>query len=492
VTSDINYNEMIANQLRSLGSDTPSWTPITEADSFPAQWEATSDERNLQVWDCSRRAGKTSAVILRTVKRSSERPGWRTLIIHHTRELGKQQVYETGEPAGPGQNPGIRELLKSHGIPEAHHDLTALNVRLANGSFVQVVGCDDAKDVGKKLGFRWNDIIIIETQEFDDAILERLVDKTILPTLIDRGGSLTLEGTPADVEEGVWFKLKTDSSLKEDGYHHWTLLENPFIDRENIVKIYSKRGFTIDFANPLNNAIIVQREIFGLQVVDPAKLTYEYLTGRNDWPVAGPPLIDSPAWCYSIGVDVGGVDEENDEDAIVVWGWLKNDPEHNIFERESWKGRGDSEAFMARVVDSYHRWHPMMAACLDTGGAGANKMLPVLARHMDGLLFTPKPSSVETSQRLLNDDLRSGRMKINPLGELAKGFKLSLKDKHEPDIAAAARYAHHGAYHFLAKAKPQEPEMSLDQKIREMRWAERKREKRAMQDPWSQEGGWRE
>jgi hypothetical protein len=485
----VNYFSHAAEVARlpdDASASVPS-VPITEADSFRKQWEFVTCEARAICLMCSRRAAKTYGVRLRTVKRSHERPGWRTLIIHHTRILGKQQIYETGD----AKNPGIREMLASHHIAERHHDSTDLNISLENGSFIQVVGCDDWREVGKKLGFLWNDIVMIECQEFPDAVLERLVDKTILPTLIDRGGSLTMEGTPAEVEAGVWFDTIMGKKTQFTQFR-WTLLDNPFIDRQNIIDTMAIRGFKINFADPSDNPILIQREIFGRQVIDPEKLLYCYQPGVNDWPAAGIPLVDSQAWRYAMGIDIGGANAGNDRDACVVWGWMVNDPEHLLWERESWEEREmDSEAFVKRVLGTYQRWPPMIAACGDTGGAGANKMLKVLAGRFHGLEFTPKPTSVDTSTRLLNDEFRSGRARVNPLGLIARDAKICTKvETYHSDIMAAARYGHHGVYNYMAKADPAPQPENTDEAIRRRRREQWQNEKQNLRNPWSGEGGW--
>ena len=478
--------------MADVESMTVPYRPITAEESFPQQWGFVTCEERAICLMCSRRAAKTYGVRLRTVKRSDERPGWRTLIIHHTRELGKQQIYETGDE----RNPGIRELMKSHGMAERKHNSTELNVTFNNGSFVQVVGCDKMDEVGKKLGFLWNDIVLIECQEFKDAILERLVDKTILPTLFDRAGSLTMEGTPSDIEAGVWFSVIKGLGDHQFKQFRWTLLENPYIPdvRESIISTMAMRGFKIDFAHPEENDVLIQREVFGRQVIDPTKLLYCYMLGKNDWPASGIPLVDSPAWRFAMGLDIGGAEEDNDRDVCVVWGWMVNDPEHLLWERESWEEHEqDSETFVDRVLDTYNRWHPMVAACGDTGGAGANKMLKVLVARFKGLEFTPKPTSVATSTRLLNDEFRSGRARVNPLGLIARDAKICTKvETYHSDVMAAARYGHHGAYNFLAKADPPVVPENTDEAIRNRRRRAWQREMKNMRNPWAGEGGWRQ
>lgn len=467
---------------------------VTAADSFLAQWTPITDDYPAQVWDCSRRAAKTTGAIIRTVKRSDERPGWRTLYIHRTRELAKKQFFETEDK----ENPGVVEMLEAKRIPVAKVDRMGLSLRLANNSYVEAVGCDDIKSVNKKLGFKWNDIIIDECQDQRDDILQRLVKKTILPTLIDRGGSLTLLGTPAEVETGLWYEAKTAHLRPPDPdvpirwrRHHWTLLDNPFIDRQKIIDAMGIAGFKIDFEDWTNNDIIVQREIFGLQVIDPSKLVYCYNPARNNFPGGFAPLwlggarpdLAKGDWRFAMGIDIGGASEDNDSDAVVVLGWDMEDGEHRIWECEAWTGHGDSEDFTVNVMGIYDRFSPMMSVCGDTGGAGAVKALATLSKRMGGMLLTPKPTSVELSTRLVNDDFRSGRFKVLGDGVIATGAKSCLKGRHEPDIMAAARYAHHGAYHFLAEASKVETDPD---KLDEQRFVQRELDRRRFEaDPYS-------
>ena len=466
--------------------------PITIEDSFPKQWEFVICEARFICVMCSRRAAKTTGAIRYAAKYAQEHPGSRILYIHHTRGLGKAQFFSTGDK----RKPGLIEFLEQKRIPVSYKNETDVNVRLGNGSFVQVVGCDDAKDVGKKLGFFWDKIIIDECQEFHDEILERLVDKTILPTLIDNAGCLVMMGTPADVEIGVWYETITGKGNKSGAHQlRWTLLDNPFIRREDIISTMALRGYVIDFEHPENNCAMVRREIFGHQVIDTEKLEYAYISAINDWLPAGVPLVDSDDWQYSMGIDIGGAEEGNDKDACVVFGWLKTDPDHRIYERESWEETQDSEEFVKRVMLTYNRWRPMVSACGDTGGAGANKMLEVLAKRFNGLQFTPKPTSVEVSMRLFNDEFRSGRMKVDPFGLIARDCKLCTKSGiYHSDVMAAARYAHHGAYNFLAK-EPEENKYkneTIDEKLRRERRARRADEIRTLRDPWQNMGGWRQ
>jgi hypothetical protein len=474
-----------------------TWIPVSYQTDFGGQfvkaWEACNCTDQFQAWDCSRRSAKTGTAVRRTVMRSSERQNHRTLYIHRTRELAKMQFFQTGEAVGSKANPGVMELLARHNITEARHDLSELWVRLTNGSFAQAIGCDDERDVDKKLGYQWDDIIIDECQDQNDSLLRRLVDKTLLPTLIDRGGTLTLLGTPPEVEDGLWHEVSNPNGGSTFTRLHWTLLDNPFIDRADLIKVYEGRGFKLDFADPTNNHPVVQREIFGLHVVDPESMLYEYVSGPefNDWPVAGIPFVDSSMWRCSIGIDIGGLDETDDNDAIVVLGWRMDDPKHEIWERESWTGKADSEEFLARVAETFKRW-PIQAGC---GDAGADKMLEYFKKRMNGLALSKKPSDLDVSQRLLNDEFRSRRLKLNPIGCVAKAARKARKGRHEPDALAACRYAYHAAYSYMGKdmtKKNPAPKTSaeIDEELDRRRMARFAEDRRYSNSAWKSTGGW--
>jgi len=434
---------------------------------IPMQWEMICSEALAIVNRGSRRMGKTVGLVKRTCKLSWELPGRRTLYIHHTLGNAKKQFFD---PPGIDACKGILGTLDAHGIRHSDNN-TDVNTELENGSFIQVVGCNDMRQVGRKLGYHWDEVIIDEAQEHNDETLRELVTKVLAPTLIDTHGTLLIAGTPPKVHDGFWWEV-----INSDKYEQftWTMLDNPLISRDAIIDEMGNAGFSVDFDNPENNHPIVQREVFGLCAIDTNALVYEYQEGRNDIPASGIPEADAKTWRHALGVDIGGAKEGNDEDAIVVIGWRTDDPKHEQFERYSWKGLSDSEELVEKVMSAITTWNPV-ARCMatDTGGT---KSIATIQKRLGDLEFTSKPSSVELSQRLTNDELRSGRMKLDPRGVVVKALKTAQKGKHEPDVAAALRYAEHGVTNYQARETKKEPE-TYDQYL-ERNIAERNRRRR--------------
>jgi hypothetical protein len=434
------------------------------------QWEFIQSTATAIKLLCPRRVGKTVGVVKRVCAKSWEQPGRRTLYINHTLGNAKKQFFD---PPGEAAPLGLLGTLDSHGIGYTA-DRTNVSAELENGSYVQGVGCDKISEVRKKLGFYWHEIIIDEIQEYAEDLLDLLVRRALAPTMIQTRGTLILSGTQPEIHAGFWWDTINNAEYE---LFTWQMLDNPKITKQAIFNEMKKAGFTVNFDEPEKNHPIVQREVFCIAAIDPNVLMYEYeagrdgATGRNEWPAGGVPDVDKPeVWRYAMGVDIGGVNPGNDSDGIVIWGWMVDDPTQSLYERASYrwgentKDRLDIMEFCNRVLELHAAWSPMVAGCIDTGGAGAVKAISWIAKRMKGLKLSPKPTSVDLSQRAFNDELRSGRARINPSGPLATALKVARKGRHEPDVAAAGRYGHHCVYNYLSKErkKPETDQNEID------------------------------
>jgi hypothetical protein len=432
--------------------DTSALVPFTveTTGSFERQWGYVEDRSKAIALLCSRRSGKTEGTDVKTCKRNTESKGRKVLYIHHTLKLAKRQFYKK-----------VIKKLTAHKVPFERND-SELLIQWANGSMLLCIGCSDIGDVGKARGDDWDEIILDEIQEFNDEVLKELLDETILPTMFDHGGTITAQGTPPDVHAGVWWDIINNPVWSQ---RVWTLLDNPYITKQNIVDTMALRGFVINFDDPTKNDPIVQREVFGLLAIDPSKLVYIYDAAKNALPVDGKridgendkwcecyaegrPDPGSDQWRFVLGLDLG----LSDCDAICVLGWRMDDPTHKLYECYSWKANHqDVDALSTVLRAAYVKWRP---TCLvgDNGGHGASKVLATYAERL-GVTFELKPASVPDSVALVNDDYRTGRLQIMPNGILAEeSAKVAWDAKRKKfssafhsDITEAARYAHHAA-----------------------------------------------
>lgn len=452
--------------------------PFTKesTDSFDRQWEYVEDDSRAIAMVCSRRSGKSVGSAIKTCKRNTEQPGRKVLYIHHTRLLAKRQFYKKA-----------RAWLKKHRVPHECND-SELLIEWANGSILSCIGCDDIAAVGKARGDDWDEIIVEEVQEFREVVLKELLDEALLPTMFDRGGHITLQGTPPDVHAGVWWDVINNPTWS---HRRWTLFENPHIKREDVIETMALRGFKIDFVDLTKNDPIVQREVFGMLAIDGSKLAYLYEPGRNDIDEEGRPEPEHEAWRYAMGIDLGF----QDCDAIVVLGWRMDDPQNRLWECYSWNDNHVLfDTLAGEVKDVYRRFRPRIIVG-DTGGHGAVKVIESLADRLGVGEIQRKPASLRDSVALVNDEYRAGRMKIVKGGRLATDSrKVIWNDKRDEfstifhsDVTEAARYAHHAALmagFFRGKA-PSPPPTMQDERAK-------RREDRAkrIRDPFAGTSAW--
>lgn len=441
-------------------------TPIIERDSFPEQWEYVTASDRFKVQWSGRRAAKTAGSRLRTEKLADELPGRRVLYIHQTYTNADQQFFRP-----------LCESLKARKV--AHRpDNSALMVYWANGSFLRCMGCHNIGEIKTKLGEFWHEIIIDEMQSYDDAVLYELVDRAILPTMIDHSGSATFQGTPPVTKAGFWYNLLTKSTFRK---FHWTLFENPYIEHD-AETVYAARG--IKPTDP-----IYRREVLGEICVDPDAVVFKYDADKNNIGPEGRPEPNHLAWRYVMGVDLGF----SDNDAIVVLGWRTDDRLKRLWECWSWqKNNLDYLKLADEFKAAVEKWRPA-EICVDTGGHGARKIMESLRALFSVYKFRMKPASVQDSIALMNDDFRTGRFRVLPDGLIAHDAALVVwkQDKHgveisetfHSDIMAAARYAHSCAYHYLAEATPEQLEAEESDEDRRVRQWLRRREIES--DPWN-------
>lgn len=444
-------------------TDVASANVPTEANSFPPQWGFVTSEAKFKLVFCGRRAGKTAGIRLRTVRRALMRPGHKKLYVTLIRRNCRKLFWRP-----------ILNELQDRGVEFEANEVDMI-CRLANGSIIEATGCDDIRSAGKMRGDDYDDVDVDEAQEPNDDVLEPLVEEVLFPTLIDRGGELTLAGTPPDAMVGYFIERLSDPRWQRFG---WSMFDNPYIPRKFIDEMIAAKGLTPEHP-------IYRREILGLPEVDPDKLVYEYQRKRNDFDAS---LLDQhgETWRYAMGLDLGF----QDSDAIVVVGWRKDDPERRLYVVYQWHANHlDVDVLAEKTRQVYEQYRPVSLVG-DHGGHAAQKILATISARLN-VLIQPKPSDVNVSIGLVNDDLRNSRLLIEAHTGLVKdlglvtwhiepgtGKRVANKRGFHSDLADALRYAHHGARHFKAKAP--KPEPTRDE--RRERWEREKARREA--DPW--------
>jgi hypothetical protein len=378
-------------------------------------------------------------------------------------EIAWQDFLEIAERAGARANSGT------------HH------VQWPGVAFTLVTGADNIQEFNRKRGPKRIALVHLdECQDWLKAILRYAITRVFIPRLSDLEAShgyksrLICSGTGGDDDEdSIWRQIAEGELQDFEVIKNVTQWDNPHIadpDGEFEVACRVAKAECQRLETP------VPSEHEGrprhVDTDDPA-LRREWFAEFNSagslvvWRLPQFPAIDLPTshklgWRFAWGIDLAST---TDNDALVVLGWRDDDGDRRVYVVDEWQAPGteDYEDMRAVLERKMAQWRPSCAVG-DTGGHGATKLLNTFRNRLGVPIYTPKPTDVEGTVRLMNNDLSAGRLRV-PAGGLRDDMKQerwkvspsgvrSLQGGHHSDLTAALRYAWAAQYAFRAEAPP--------------------------------------
>jgi hypothetical protein len=266
---------------------------------FDRQRAYYHDPRRVIPVRAGRRAGKSTAVAPRLLRKIWRRPNTWSLYLALTRKSAKRILL-----------PAVTQVLRERNIG-FRVNLTDLEVHLNGGGALLLGGVDTQDQLERYRGLTYEEAAIDECGSFPSLRLKALVVDVLRPALMDHLGCLTMAGSPGYVPAGYWWEI---SGPHVDGVHHWTCLDNPHLPHaaEEMEEVLRENGWTLESPTFL-------REWMGLWAEDLGALVYPYDEEKNRalaLPTRTPSWIpiDPSRWRYTMGIDVGVVEAS----AIVV------------------------------------------------------------------------------------------------------------------------------------------------------------------------------
>jgi len=414
-----------------------------------AQLAFIRDPARWKVACCSRRAGKTVACAILLLQSALEHAGSLNLYVTLTRRSGKRIVWKR-----------LLQLNRDYGLG-AHPDRAELTLTFPNGSVIEVGGAKDETEIEKYRGPAWQLVVLDEAQSFKDYIQE-FVDDVVVPTLIETKGSMVMIGTPGKVRSGFFYEAvqhapealrqlmnvtapANDNQGDEDepgkvvgwSVHHWTIVDNPFIDDvpAELAGIRRRKGWA-------EAAPTYQREYLGRWVTEHDALVYKYDQERNGY-VSLPDLSDL-AWKCVLIVDQGF----HDADAIGALWFRPGKP--GVWLEERHHARKQTAGQLA--IEARKQWDALKGRCVRMGwdeGGGGKKVAEDV--RMTGVPVEPvdkmgKIAGIEDT----NTALVSGCLKVPAIGHAAsdagkvtwdpKARGVKLSERYHTDIWDCVNY----------------------------------------------------
>lgn len=411
----------------------------------PARWKVAC---------CSRRAGKTHACAILLLWYALAKPDTLALYVTLTRLSGKRIVWRR-----------LLKLNRDYALGgEANR--SELTITFPNGSEIRVMGCKDESEADKIRGIDPAPTVVVidEAQAFKDYVQE-LVEDALEPMLLETDGTMVLIGTPGKVRDGYFHRAcqsapealrkamnvappANDNADEGDGdedegpewsVHHWTIRDNPFIDRveERLTRLRKRKAWTNDHPTYL-------REYCGVWVTEHDALVYKYDQERNGYTTL--PDRTGLHWHCLVIVDQG----YHDADAIAALWFRKGKP--GVWMEELWHERKQSAGQLVETVKRV--WGELKGRCIrigwDEGGGGVKVAEDARKAGIPVEAVDKGPGSKIAGVEQTNTALQAGCLKVLANGHAAadagrvtwdpKARGVKFSERYHTDIWDCANY----------------------------------------------------
>ena len=254
---------------------------------------------------CSRRSGKTELMGRLLVKRLLK-PDQHVVYINRSFDAATRQIQKPFDTALQSVGDSLKIVQGSIGGGLVQFD---------NGSWLLIVGNNNAADVNK---IRGEKVALVIIDEFGHMRhLKELVQEVLQPATIDYADSqMVFVGTPPRTKVSFAHELWNNGNVKR---YHWTFMDNPFIPNKDqvIPQVCAMYGVTPD-------SMFIRREYFGdVNAYDDEAIYIKKYFKQE------PPKDKLYHYAY-VGIDwgyedkaavVGMVADKNDKKMYIVKDW---------------------------------------------------------------------------------------------------------------------------------------------------------------------------
>lgn len=404
------------------------------------QFDFIMNESPYKVATCSRQCGKTKGAAYDLVCTSLLWPKADNAYITLTRTSAKKIIWKD-----------LLDVIEENKFDKyvANIDKTELSITFKNKSTIYLFGAKDDNDVEKIRGLKFKKVYIDEAQAFKNRLLDNLVNKILPWTLARWNGQMIMIGTPNAACEGVFF----DAFHQKSNYHgwtpfHWSVFDNPYIPdvKAFIARENARTGLTEDDS-------VYKRETLGLWVKSFETLVYKFNNQLNTYDGI---LDPEESWMYVLGIDFGNIDDT----AWVVWAF--NPHSRTCYVVETYNKAGLIPSEVAEKTQDFLNRYEFVSIVGDTGGLGKGYAEEMKKRWSIPVKAAEKRDKI-SFVRLMNDDFRTGRIKIKEGEDLTEEWnsvqwdiiEKKFRDDQEDHLADAALYGWRECQHYLAEDKPE-------------------------------------
>jgi phage terminase large subunit len=350
--------------------------------SFKTQAAVLADKSRAQAWQCTRRAGKSTAWAKKALNRIVNDSNSKGLFLALTLDSAKGILWDI-----------VEQELESKKISSKAYKQEG-RFEFENGSSLRFFGVDATyREMKRILGQKYTTIGIDECGSMTVDV-KHLVLQMIWPALSDVQGDLTLLGTPENIPR-TFFQEVTEGKEKSLSWsiHKWTAYDNPYM-KENWTKTINEL-----LSNDPNVATTSWFKTHYLnQWCADDGLLIVHITAHN---YANE--LPNRKWFYVLGVDLGF----NDASAFAVLAYHPD--EREIFVVHASKASGMDFTDVANQIKVLKQKYPIYKIIVD--GANKQGVQEIQRRHQIPMESAEKIGKA-TYLRMLSDDVKQGIIKL--------------------------------------------------------------------------------
>ena len=440
------YIDRLKKITNNMVVDMPDFSLKKFCGPHKKQFKFISSKAKRLVASCSRRAGKSTGEAGRLVYKALTHNKASVYYICNTRDDAEAIMWD----------PLVELCDFVFGEKGYNKNITKLEIQLPNKTKIKVTGCPDIAAVKRFLGRAYAHVTIDECQDFAPEVLRRLINKAIIPALIDFQGSLAMIGTPSLIHAGPFYEANFNTGkFKGWQQHAWTMADNPWLEEKSGQTAAEILQEELDRRELTEPDAEIQREFLGMWVQGDDELVYHYNPDRNTHEGPLPP----GEYTYILGVDLG----YKDETAFCVLAYNKHEPE--LYQvADIAKSRMDITD-ISDYIKELARDYDISKVIFDSATGGANWVAEINKRYGIYAKSADKQDK-EGYIKVFNDCLRKGVTKLPPdAGVISEWMKLGWrtnlstgKRKEDPNLpnhrSDAFLYAFRECYQYMFKPAP--------------------------------------
>lgn len=406
----------------------------------PKQHAFVSDKEPYVVALTSRRAGKTVGCAADLIHTALTLKDSVSLYITLSRVNAKILLW-----------PILKKINQNYKLGGEPNE-SELSMKFKNRSMIYLSGVKDSSEIDKFRGMAIQKVYIDEAQSLPPYFKE-LIDDVLDPACIDHNGQIRVIGTPGAVPTGYFYTISSDPKYQSVwSRHFFTIWDNPFIHnaQERLNLALARRGVPLDDPS-------IQREYFGKWMADLSSLVIKYDSAINDYDVL--PQIE---WDYVISADFG----YEDADAIAVLAYSTTHKCAYLVE-EVIKTKQGITPLANQLNELITKYDPVKVLG-DFGALGKKIAEELQVRFSIPIEAAEKTRKLEFIE-LLNDSLRTGRLKAKKESRFAQDAMLlewdrdnpekpKINDRYHSDIVDSVLYGHRELLHWLWEEQIPKPE----------------------------------